>query len=160
MNKFLNLILILIFAISINSCELKKKEAKAIKSESKETSIQAFVDDFIIAFNNTDIDKIDQLSASPFFFYVGGKLSSGKTYGAIVDFDAIKESGWRYTTIDDSEIFYQDDNSAQIRLGFTRYNDMDEAIVSSNVIWTLIKNDNKWKIKSAIILENIALAKV
>lgn len=159
MNKYFKLALMPLFLIEFNSCELKQNEAYLDQVSKQEVSIQAFIEDFLEAFNNTDIAKIDELSASPFVFYVGGKLSKGNTYGAIVDFDAIKESGWKYTQINSSKIFYEDSNSSQVKLEFTRYNDKDEAMVTSYVIWTLIKSDSNWKVKSAIILDNIALAK-
>ena len=91
MSKYQNLGLFLLLLIGFNSCELKKNESQLAQIIEQEVSIQAFIEDFLKAFNNMDLAKIDELSASPFVFYVGGKLSKGNTYGAIVDFDAIKE---------------------------------------------------------------------
>ena len=158
MDKFKNLSLLLLILVGFTSFDYKQNEAQATQVTNQDVSIQTFLDDFSEAFNNTDIARIDELSASPFLFYVGGKLNKGNTYGSIVDFDAIKKSGWKYTKIDSSEIFYEDESSAQLKVDFTRYNDNDEAMVTSYVIWTLIKHNSNWKIKSAIILDKIPLA--
>lgn len=120
-NKLQNLILILLFLVGFTSCSSKENGAESVQAIKQEASIQTFIDDFLKAFNNADISKIDELSASPFVFYVGGKLSSGNTYGAIVDFDAIKSSGWKYTKINASKIFYEDLNSSQVNAPILLY---------------------------------------
>ena len=151
--KYFQISILFYFLLLTISCDSSSKEP------TQEQSIQTFLDEFLIAFNNTQIEKIDELSASPFVFYVGGKLSEGSSYGAIVDFEAIKKTGWKYIQITSYEIFFENELSSQIRLDFSRHNEKDEILVSSNVIWTLIKEKSKWKLKSAIILDNIPLAK-
>ena len=109
------------------------------------------------AFNKTDLKKLDELTASPFIFVVGNKISITNTYSEAVDFDAIKKTGWGYSKINSSEILYEDKYSSQVHISFSRFNKNDQVMSTNDVIYTLILNNSNWKIKSAVIVGHLTL---
>lgn len=109
------------------------------------------------AFNKTDLKKLDELTASPFIFVVGDKISITNTYSEAVDFDAIKKTGWGYSKINSSEILYEDKYSSQVHISFSRFNKNDQVMSTNDVIYTLILNNSNWKIKSAVIVGHLTL---
>ena len=109
------------------------------------------------AFNKTDLKKLDELTASPFIFFVGDKISITNTYSEAVDFDAIKKTGWGYSKINSSEILYEDKYSSQVHISFSRFNKNDQVMSTNDVIYTLILNNSNWKIKSAVIVGHLTL---
>lgn len=138
-------VLITVLVIGFNS--LMAQTAKP------EDLIQTFFE----AFNSTDSKKLDELTSSPFIFFVGNKISTDTTYSEAVDFDAIKKTGWRYSKINSSEILYEDKYSSQVKINFSRFNKSDEILSTNDVIYTLILYNSSWEIKSAIILGELTL---
>jgi len=144
---------ILISFLLIGSILLVGSNTLTAQTTKPEDLIQSLFE----AFNKTDLKKLDELTASPFIFVVGNKISITNTYSEAVDFDAIKKTGWGYSKINSSEILYEDKYSSQVHISFSRFNKNDEVMSTNDVIYTLILNNSNWKIKSAVIVGHLTL---
>ena len=128
---------------------------------SEELSPQRAVEDYFDFFNNEDRASLNTSSGNPFVFVfvIGGKPTAYPKYGDAVDFDGMKASGWSYSRIHKNELVYQDDISAMVDINFSRYNDDDEVISTTDVVYLLVIRDGLWKVKGGFVDGNLTLGK-
>ena len=126
---------------------------------SEELSPQQTVENYFEFFNNEDRASLNASSGNPFVFVIGGKPTAYPKYGDAVDFDGMKASGWSYSRIHKNELIYQDDISAMVDINFSRYNDVDMPISTTDVVYLLVMRDGSWKVKSGFVDGNLTLGR-
>ena len=71
-------------------------------------------------FNIADKEAINKASDSPFVFLIGNNKTVSEYYGDSVDFEGLRNQGWAYSKINESELIYADDLSAMVDINFSR----------------------------------------
>ena len=71
----------------------------------------------------------------------------------------MKASGWSYSRINKNELIYQDDISEMVDINFSRYNNDDEVVSTTDVVYLLVMRDGSWKVKGGFVDGNITLGR-
>ena len=93
------------------------------------------IEHYFSSFNKEDRDALNQAADSPFIFVIGGEPNSYDRYGDAVDFERLKTSGWSYTLINSKELIYADDLTAAVRVNFSRFNESDAVISTTDSVY-------------------------
>ena len=113
------------------------------------------IEDFFYHFNEMDINKIDELWDLPITYFVGGEIIVAKSYSEIVNYENLKKEGWSYSKINSKDPIVSQEDFAIYKTNFTRFNNQDIELISTDTNLTLIKRGDYWKLKIAIIPINI-----
>ena len=117
------------------------------------------IEDFFYHFNEMDINKINELWDLPITYFVGDEIIVAESYSEIVNYENLKKEGWSYSKINSIDpIVYQED-FAIYKTNFTRFNNQNIELISTDTNITLIKTGDYWKLKIAIIPINISTGK-
>ena len=114
------------------------------------------IEDFFYHFNEMDINKIDELLDLPITYFVGGEIIVAKSYSEVVNYENLKKEGWSYSKINSKDPIVSQEDFAIYKTNFTRFNNQDIELVSTDTNLTLIKRGDYWKLKIAIIPINIS----
>ncbi|MDG2272216.1 MAG: hypothetical protein P8L39_07930 [Halioglobus sp.] len=125
----------------------------------EELSPQQAVANYFEFFNNEDRASLNASSGNPFVFIIGGKPTAYSKYGDAVDFDGMKASGWSYSRVHKNELIYQDDISAMVDINFSRYDDADMPISTTDVVYLLVMRNGSWKVKGGFVNGNLTLGR-
>ena len=117
------------------------------------------IQDFFYHFNEMDINKINELWDLPITYFVGDEIIVAKSYSEIVNYENLKKEGWSYSKINSIDPIVLQEDFAIYKTNFTRYNDQDIELISTDTNITLIKRGDFWKLKIAIIPINISTGK-
>ena len=117
------------------------------------------IQDFFYHFNEMDINKINELWDLPITYFVGDEIIVAKSYSEIVNYENLKKEGWSYSKINSIDPIVLQEDFVIYKTNFTRYNDQDIELISTDTNITLIKRGNFWKLKIAIIPINISTGK-
>ena len=110
-------------------------------------------------FNSKDKDAINNASDSPFIFFIGVNKTISENYGDSVDFEGLRKQGWAYSKINESELLYVDEVSAMVDINFSRLNDDEKVLSTTDATYLLVKKDGKWLLKAGFINSNLSLGK-
>ena len=108
-------------------------------------------------FNNSDKDALNNASDSPFIFLIGNNKTVSEKYGDSVNFEGLRQEGWAYSRINDSELIYSDAVSAMVEINFSRFNVKDEALSTTDAIYLLVYKNDKWLLKAGFIGSSLSL---
>ena len=117
------------------------------------------IQDFFNHFNEMDINKINELWDLPITYFVGDEIIVANSYSEIVNYENLKKEGWSYSKINSIDPIVLQEDFAIYKTNFTRFNDQDIELISTDTNITLIKRGNFWKLKIAIIPINISTGK-
>lgn len=110
-------------------------------------------------FNSADKEAINEASDSPFVFLIGNSKTVSENYGDSVDFEGLRNEGWAYSKINESEVIYSDELSAMVDINFSRLSDNEEVLSTTDAIYLLVNKDSKWLLKAGFINSNLSLGK-
>ena len=110
-------------------------------------------------FNSKNKDAINNASDSPFIFFIGANKTVSENYGDSVDFEGLRKQGWAYSMINESELLYVDEISAMVDINFSRLNDDEKVLSTTDATYLLVKKDGKWLLKAGFISSNLSLGK-
>jgi|TARA_B110000091_G_scaffold167799_1_gene179637 hypothetical protein len=117
------------------------------------------IENYFSSFNKEDRDGLNEAADSPFIFVIGGEPRSYDRYGDAVDFEGLKASGWSYSLINSKELIYSDDLTAAVRMNFSRFNESDEVISTTDSVYLLVRRDGEWKVKGGFLNGTLTLGK-
>ena len=117
------------------------------------------IEDFFYHFNEMDINKINELWDLPITYFVGDEIMVAKSYSEIVNYENLKKEGWSYSKINSIDPIVSQEDFAIYKTNFTRFNNQDIELISTDTNLTLIKRGDYWKLKIAIIPINISTGK-
>ena len=86
-----------------------------------------------------------------------GKKSIHEKISTFINFEGIKETGWEYSFVNSMDTVSELNNTAIVRLNFSRLNKSNEKYLRANADYTLIKENNKWLISSVIIDSDVPM---
>ena len=110
-------------------------------------------------FNSADKGAINNASDSPFVFFIGSNKTVSEYYGDSVDFESLRKQGWAYSKINESELLYADELSAMVDINFSRLNDDEEVLSTTDATYLLVYKDDNWLLKAGFISSNLSLGK-
>ena len=110
-------------------------------------------------FNNANKEELNEHSDSPFIFIIGNQKNVYNKYGDSVDFEGLEKIGWSYSSIHSSELIYKDRSSAMVHINFSRFNNKDEPISTSDVTYLLVYKDAQWKMKAGFVQGSLTMGK-
>ena len=110
-------------------------------------------------FNSADKEAINEASDSPFVFLIGNSKTVSENYGDSVDFEGLRNEGWAYSKINESEVIYSDELSAMVDINFSRLSENEEVLSTTDAIYLLVNKDSKWLLKAGFINSNLSLGK-
>ena len=110
-------------------------------------------------FNSADKDAINEASDSPFVFLIGNNKTVSENYGDSVDFEGLRKQGWAYSNINKSELIYADELSAMVDINFSRLNDDEKVLSTTDATYLLVNKNGKWLLKAGFITSNLSLGK-
>ena len=112
---------------------------------------------FFELFNSTDKAKLNEASDSPFIFLIGNNKTVSENYGDSLDFEGLREQGWAYSKINESELIYSDLISAMVDINFSRISQDKDVLSTTNATYLLLNKEGKWLLKGAFINSNFSL---
>ena len=112
---------------------------------------------FFELFNSTDKAKLNEASDSPFIFLIGNNKTVSENYGDSLDFEGLREQGWAYSKINESELIYSDLMSAMVDINFSRISQDKDVLSTTNATYLLLNKEGKWLLKGAFINSNLSL---
>ena len=112
---------------------------------------------FFELFNSTDKAKLNEASDSPFIFLIGNNKTVSENYGDSLDFEGLREQGWAYSKINESELIYSDLISAMVDINFSRISQDKDVLSTTNATYLLLNKEGKWLLKGAFINSNLSL---
>ena len=112
---------------------------------------------FFELFNSTDKAKLNEASDSPFIFLIGNNKTVSENYGDSLDFEGLREQGWAYSKINESELIYADVISAMVDINFSRISQDKDVLSTTNATYLLLNKEGKWLLKGAFINSNLSL---
>ena len=117
------------------------------------------IEDFFYHFNEMDINKINDLWDLPITYFVGDEIIVAKSYSEIVNYENLKKEGWSYSKINSINLKVYQEDFGIYTVNFTRFNDQNVGVLTTDTNLTLIKRGDDWKLKMAIIPMNISIGK-
>ena len=123
------------------------------------SSPEMTIERYFSSFNDEDMDALNKTADSPFFYIIDGKPRSYERFGDAIDFEGLKASGWSYSLMHSKELVYSDDLTAAVRVNFSRFNESDEVISTSDVVYLLVRRDEEWKVKGGLLSGTLTLGK-
>ena len=112
---------------------------------------------FFELFNSTDKAKLNEASDSPFIFLIGNNKTVSENYGDSLDFEGLREQGWAYSKINESELIYSELISAMVDINFSRISQDKDVLSTTNATYLLLNKEGKWLLKGAFINSNLSL---
>mmetsp|Transcript_30410 Transcript_30410/g.97068 ORF Transcript_30410/g.97068 Transcript_30410/m.97068 type:complete len:156 (+) Transcript_30410:77-544(+) len=126
---------------SMRGCGLRLARAASFAAESPEEWPVAWVG----ALNSCDIAAMDALCQPPFTFVVAGKKMELDSMGSLLNFDKMKEMGWRKTTIQDVAVMHGDESQVHVSAILERHM-ADGAIEKTCSVFFLTKVDEYYRL--------------
>lgn len=131
----------------------------ALATASEGTSPVQVIENYFASFNSMDRSALNAASGHPFVFILGGEPTAYPRYGDAVDFDGLQSSGWSYSRLHKSELVYEDDLTAMVKVNFSRYDTTDRVISTADVVYLLVLREGVWKVKAGVVNGNLTLGK-
>ena len=83
-------------------------------------------------------------------YFVGDEIVVAKSYSEIVNYENLKKEGWSYSKINSKDPIVSQEDFAIYKTNFTRFNNQDIELISTDTNLTLIKRGDYWKLKSKL----------
>ena len=110
-------------------------------------------------FNRADKEAINKASFSPFGFLICKNKTLSENYGVSVFLVGLRNQGWAYSKINESELIYADELSAMVDINFSRLSEDDEVLSTTDALYLLVNKDGNWLLKAGFINSNLSLGK-
>ena len=113
---------------------------------------------FFERFNCADEFSLDEIFDTPWFLITGNTARVFQSYSEAVDFQFLRNSGWRYSRINTMRPIHTDDETSLISFNFSRLSRADHEIYRADATHLLIYRADGWKIKTVFINGEMTLS--
>ena len=141
--------LLLIFTMQIDIVE---------KPLAKEMEPEVFLQYFIEAFNDKNSSVLKTVFNEPLLRVTAGRITSYTRWNDYIDYQKIESTGWARSVINSSSVPFEDNESAVLKMNFSRLDNKDNLIVRSDVTYLLLKVKGAWKIATVIIPDKVPVS--
>ena len=114
-------------------------------------SPSGIVEIFFERFNDADEVSLDEIFDTPWFLITGNTARVFKSYSEAVDFQFLRNSGWRHSRINTMKSIHQDNETSLITFNFSRLSKKDHEIYRADATHLLIQRAGGWKIQTVFI---------
>jgi len=123
-----------------------------------EKTPEKFLQYYFDAFNAQDAKKLDTVFAAPFQRIQNGETVSYNSWREYINFDWIKKTGWKRSVIDETEIVYDSDKTAVVRIIFSRLDASDKIVAKAEAAMVIVKPDSQWKLATILLPGSIPVS--
>ena len=123
-----------------------------------EKTPEKFLQYYFDAFNAQDAEKLDTVFAAPFQRIRNGETVSYNSWREYINFDRIKKTGWKRSVIDETEIVYDSDKTAVVRIIFSRLDASDKIVAKAEAAMVIVKPDSQWKLATILLPGSIPVS--
>ena len=123
-----------------------------------EKTPEKFLQYYFDAFNVQDGKNLDTVFATPFQRIRNGETVSYNSWREYINFDVIKKTGWKRSVIDETEIVYDSDKTAVVRIIFSRLDASDKIVAKAEAAMVVVKPDSQWKLATILLPGSIPVS--
>ena len=116
-----------------------------------EKTPEKFLQYYFDAFNAQDAKKLDTVFATPFQRIRNGETVSYNSWREYINFDVVKKTGWKRSVIDETEIVYDSDKTAVVRIVFSRLDASNKIVAKAEAAMVVVKPDSQWKLAMILL---------
>ena len=116
------------------------------------------VEIFFERFNDADEFLLDEIFDRPWFLITGNTARVFQSYSEAVDFQFLRNSGWRHSRINRMKLIHQDNETSLIAFNFSRLSQEDHEIYRADATHLLTYRAGGWKIKTVFINGEMTLS--
>jgi hypothetical protein len=149
MRKFLT-VLVFVFGL----CGLAVAGGHLENEKTPEKFLQYYFD----AFNAQDAKKLDTVFATPFQRIRNGETVSYTSWREYINFEVVKKTGWKRSVINETEIVYDSDKTAVVRILFSRLDASDNIVAKAEAAMIIVKPGSQWKLATILLPESIPVS--
>ena len=123
-----------------------------------EKTPEKFLQYYFDAFNAQDAEKLDTVFATPFQRIRNGETISYTSWREYINFEVVKKTGWKRSVINETEIVYDSDKTAVVRILFSRLDASDNIVAKAEAAMIIVKPDSQWKLATILLPETIPVS--
>ena len=123
-----------------------------------EKTPEKFLQYYFDAFNAQDAKKLDTVFAAPFQRIRNGEIVSYNSWREYINFDVVKKTGWKRSVIDETEIVYDSDKTAVVRIIFSRLDASNKIVAKAEAAMVVVKPDSQWKLATILLPGSIPVS--
>jgi len=123
-----------------------------------EKTPEKFLQYYFDAFNAQDAKKLDTVFATPFQRIRNGETVSYNSWQEYINFDVVKKTGWKRSVIDETEIVYDSDKTAVVRIVFSRLDASNKIVAKAEAAMVVVKPDSQWKLAMILLPGSIPVS--
>ena len=116
------------------------------------------IETFFERFNDADELSLDEIFDRPWFLITGNKARVFQSYSEAVDFQFLRDSGWRHSRINTMKSIHQDNETALIAFNFSRLSTHGHEIYRADATHLLLFRAAGWRIKTVFINGEMTLS--
>ena len=112
---------------------------------------------YLKVFNEEDMKALEEVYHFPHVRLVSGQLTQFEDLSKpVVDFSALKKTGWHHSKVNQVKVLAEGANSAMVELDFSRFDKDDKEYYRSVGYYVLTKNKGYWQILSLNSIGQVA----
>ena len=123
-----------------------------------EKTPEKFLQYYFDAFNAQDAEKLDSIFATPFQRIRNGETVSYTSWREYINFEVVKKTGWKRSVINETEIVYDSDKTAVVRILFSRLDASDNIVAKAEAAMIIVKPGSQWKLATILLPESIPVS--
>jgi hypothetical protein len=123
-----------------------------------EKTPEKFLQYYFDAFNAQDAKKLDTVFATPFQRIRNGRTVSYTSWREYINFEVVKKTGWKRSVINETEIVYDSDKTAVVRILFSRLDASDNIVAKAEAAMIIVKPGSQWKLATILLPESIPVS--
>ena len=123
-----------------------------------EKTPEKFLQYYFDAFNAQNAKKLDTVFATPFQRIRNGEIVSYNSWREYINFDVVKKTGWKRSVIDETEIVYDSDKTAVVRIIFSRLDASNKIVAKAEAAMVVVKPDSQWKLATILLPGSIPVS--
>lgn len=123
-----------------------------------EKTPEKFLQYYFDAFNAQDAEKLDTVFATPFQRIRKGETVSYTSWREYINFEVVKKTGWKRSVINETEIVYETDKTAVVRILFSRLDASDNIVAEAEGAMIIVRPGSQWKLATILLPESIPVS--
>ena len=123
-----------------------------------EKTPEKFLQYYFDAFNAQDAEKLDTVFATPFQRIRNGETVSYTSWREYINFEVVKKTGWKRSVINETEMVYDSDKTAVVRILFSRLDASDNIVAKAEAAMIIVKPGSQWKLATILLPESIPVS--
>ena len=123
-----------------------------------EKTPERFIQYYFDAFNAQDAEKLDTVFATPFQRIRKGETVSYTSWREYINFEVVKKTGWKRSVINETEIVYESDKTAVVRILFSRLDASDNIVAKAEAAMIIVRPRSQWKLATILLPGSIPVS--